>query len=128
MILFSKEKDLMLRITNLILLIGFIATLIIFYNGTVSLLFNNSLKSYAVFEEETCDITPCDEEDNTCSINEETTEEELECQTIYDAYKEEYNSDKIIYEKRMIASALSAITVAFAIYFINKGHKKKVKK
>lgn len=125
---FSKDKDLILKITNLILIIGFIVTLIVFYNGFVNIVFDKQIKTYSIFQKESCDVEYCEDSDTICSIDGEKTEEEIDCEEEYELYKEDYKSDKVIYQKRMISSALSAITVGLAIYFINKGHKKKVSK
>lgn len=119
MYLFRKEKDLILRITNLVLLIGFIVSLIVFYSGFVNLAFTNKLKTYIVFKEENC---TCSVSEGICSIG----QEEEECQNKYELYKEDFKTDNIVYKKRIISSALSSITVGLTIYLLNK--EKKVKK
>lgn len=117
--LFSKQKDLILRITNLVLIIGFIISLIIFYNGFVNLAFSNKVKTYSVYKKESC---TCSVSEDVCSIG----EEETDCENQYELYKEDFESDKVEYKKRMISSALSSVTVGTAIYLLNK--EKKVKK
>lgn len=116
--LFDKKKDLILRITNLVLLIGLIVSLIVFYSGFVNLVFNNKIKTYAVFKNDSCD---CSVSNGVCLEG----EEETECENKYAIYEDDTKMDNVRYKRVIISSALSSITIGITIYLLNK--EKKVK-
>lgn len=122
--LFNKDKDFILRVGNLIFLIGLIASLLVLYNGIVNLVFNEPVQPYGVFRTNSCSVPLCDD-GSVCSVSIEENDDQSYCESMYNLYLDDDKYNKRLYYKQIIASFLSAITVATTIYLLNK--EKKVK-
>lgn len=131
MSLFDKEKDFVLRLINLVFIIWFIVTLIIFFDGTVNVLVKKPVLSYSAYSSKNCQIEDCIDkgEEDLCTVpvpGEETTEE-LKCKSIYNNYLYDIDSGNVRYKKQLIASLASNITVVATLYILNKKKKTKLK-
>ena len=107
MFLFSKDKEFILKITNAILLIWFLAALVFSFNNTLDLLIdkpNNNNKG--------CTKENCAVKDGNCG-----------CQNI------EYFDMETRYQKiSFYTSMANVVIVGGALYFLNKEKETKKKK
>ncbi len=113
MSLFSKDKEIIFKITNAILLIWLIAAVVFTFSSIINLIYTEPTRDYT-FEE--YKATNCNYKDET------TSEEEYEqmCQTYYNDYK--FNNDNSNYYrwKNLYISIANVIIVAGFLFIINR--------
>ncbi len=103
MLLFSKDKELVLKITNGILLIWFLAAIVFSFNNAVTLLVERPNKEDQV---NTCK--------NQCSHE---GKENCDCENSY-MYEDQYGQR---YEKISLYTSLAnVVIVGSALYFLNR--------
>lgn len=119
--LFNSEKDILLRILNLIFLIWFIVALIVLYNGVVNYLLKDNIESFSIYREKNCLVEFCEEDGTTvCSINSEKTEEDIKCENQYKLYEKEILRNQNQYLRQILSSILIMLTVSSTIIYTNK--------
>ncbi|MDD4188076.1 MAG: hypothetical protein PHX04_04925 [Bacilli bacterium] len=110
--LFSKDKELILKITNGILIIWLLGALIFTGNSIVNLAVQKPDYSYQEYETIYCS-------------NKYQEENENYCKNMYDNYLLS-EKDNIYYEKRILyTSIINIVVVGSAILFLNKSKAKK---
>ena len=120
--LFSKEKEIIFKITNAVLLIWFVAALVLICTNTISLLVKDPSQNYT-YDEYKSLYCGKDVYDNMSS-----TEIEESCQTSYNNSK--LNNESSDYYKLLYVygAAANIIIVGGVLYFLNKEPKEKKKK
>lgn len=110
MFLFNKEKELILKITNAVLLVWFLAAIIFTFNSGINLLEvkPNKQEQYQICVKDNCSLDQKPEE----------------CGCSRDYYYEDDNYDKMTLYK----SIANVLVVGVALYFLNKEKVKKIKK
>lgn len=118
MLLFSKEKELIFRITNAVFLLWFVGAVIFTFIGIVNLWIQEPALTYDEYA-----VTNC----RWYNDMEELAEEELE-----DRCKKEYESRKVWrksddYRKKMAiyTSGINLVVVGGVLYFMNFAKKAK---
>lgn len=110
--LFSKEKDFILKLTNLALTLWLLGSIIILYTSIIDVTYTEKPMSYKSYQEINC----------TNYIIEDKLDE---CQANYDIYVKDTNPNSY-YKLRIILMSLgSVLIVSSSIYFLNR--EKKVK-
>ncbi len=121
--MFSKEKDLIHRIVNLIFIVWFVTTLIFLYNGLINVIVKQPAQSYSVYKVNNCNIKDCSEtSDSVCTapdLNDETVEEK-DCRSKYELYLSDNKRRDVVYKKNIISSTISFFTVSITLYLLNK--------
>lgn len=120
--LFSKDKDFILRIINLIFLVWVVITLVICYDGTINLIVKKPTMTYSEYETSKCSKEACLEDKNssTCSITPDETLDKSNCESMYATYKDALDKTNRDYKKQVIASLASTLTVVGTMYLLNK--------
>ena len=114
--LFSKDKELILKITNGILIIWLLGALIFTGNSIVNLTVQKPDYSYQEYETIYCSYKYQDEDKD---------EDEDYCKNMYDNYLLS-EKDDIYYEKRTLyTSIINIVVVGSAILFLNRPKEKK---
>ncbi|MDD2490136.1 MAG: hypothetical protein PHY26_02665 [Bacilli bacterium] len=106
--LYGKEKDLILRVTNLVLFLWLIGSITIFYINMVDYFYQKSKMSYEEYEIINCYYI---EEDKGYQDN---------CETQYQNYLIMNRDNKYNHQKTILTSFGSVIIVSTALYFLNK--------
>jgi hypothetical protein len=114
--LFSNEKSLFLKITNIILLIWLIVALTVSYSSIINVLFPEPALTYEEYEISYCRYF---EEGKT-----ETEKEEL-CKSQYEQEKVYKNRGLYDSKKGIFISSGNVVIVALALFLLNR--KKEVK-
>lgn len=115
--LFNHEKDLILKITNLILLIWLITSITLLYTTVVDSIMTKPLQTYEKYKVSNCYYEATDM--NTSDKN---------CQTAYESYQE-YQKDQQYQNYRNMYSLIgSNAIVTVALNLLNRKDKKGVDK
>ncbi|MDD2208302.1 MAG: hypothetical protein PHG03_05635 [Bacilli bacterium] len=110
--LFSKDKELILKITNGILIIWLLGALIFTGNSIVNLTVRKPDYSYKEYQTGYCSSKYEDEDED-------------DCMNMYDNYLLS-EKDNIYYEKRSLyTSIINIVVVGSAILFLNRPKEKK---
>lgn len=109
--LFNKEKDFVLKIANLVLLIWLIASLSTLHINIVNLAMNKPFKTYEEYKELSC---------NAYHMGDFSEED---CNDMYLNEKQYSDTSKVSKVKSIVVSIGNAVIVSGVIYFINKGDK-----
>ncbi len=119
MFLFSKEKEIIFKITNAILLIWLVAAVVFVASSIIQLTLKEPVREYTYIEYKN---TSCIYKDDTLSDD----ENDQLCQNQYDDYK--FNMDNSdYYNWRMLYISIANVAiVAGVMFFLNKP--KKIKK
>jgi len=104
MTLFNKEKDIVHRFFNLILVVWFIIAVVILYSGCVDLIMKKPLPSYKRFQTINCIES---------SVGEESCERRYEKEKLA-IKRKEFNNKKTI-----VLSLGNVVIVSAALYLIN---------
>lgn len=108
--LFSKEKDIIHRIANLIIILWLVIAIFIMYNSFVNIVVKDPLLTYDEYQIEYCgQYIPNDQYDD-----------EDFCPSQYEQYKFSKRYDKYNNKKSLINSAGNVIVVGIFIFFLNK--------
>ncbi|NLL44944.1 MAG: hypothetical protein GX247_04705 [Mollicutes bacterium] len=108
--LFNKEKDLILKVTNLVLLLWLIGSITIFYINLVDVIMPKPLMTYDEYRSIHCEY--------------KTFENKEECQTFYNSYKKA-NENSVYRKQKIILTSLgSVIIVSATLYLLNKKKKR----
>lgn len=110
--LFNKEKELILKITNAILIIWIIAAACFTVNNIVELSFEDDLYAYEEYELLNCT-------DDNIEVN--------ECKSMYLQEKVYNDNSRISYTKGLIISISIIVIVSGTIFILNKPSKNKKK-
>ncbi|MDD2377418.1 MAG: hypothetical protein PHD10_01975 [Bacilli bacterium] len=110
MILFSKDKEIIFKITNAILLIWLIAAIVIATNSMIKMVVKEPTFTYEEYKYDNCGYLKND-------LQGESTEED--CEISYNRYKNSLkNSD--YYEKiTLYTSIANVVIVGGTLFFIN---------
>lgn len=107
--LFKREKDLILKLTNLVLLMWLIGSITVLYVNIVDLVMPTPIMTYDEYKNANCLYDP----DQT----------ENDCQTQYTSYKS-YNKTDTYNKKKIIFTSIgSVIIVSGALYALNRKKK-----
>ncbi|MDD2181672.1 MAG: hypothetical protein PHW32_04825 [Bacilli bacterium] len=109
--LFDSEKDWILKVTNLVLLVWLIAAITFFQIAIVDIAIPDYAMSYSEYESVYC--APFDQEDY----------KEENCMEQYDREKIYQNEHSIRQRKSVFTSFGNIIIVSLGIYLLNKGKK-----
>ena len=111
--LFSKEKDLILKITNLVLLMWLIGSITVFYVNIVDIIMPRPLMTYDEYQKIYCGY--------------KETEIKIDCQAEYQSYKRTNKNDTYNKQKIVLTSVGSVVIVTTALYLLNKNKKRGAK-
>ncbi len=104
--LFSKEKDLIHRIANLILVVWLVSAVFIFYSSFINLMIKEPVLSYDEYELEYCQKVSEEKEDY--------------CKNAYNNYKLTNQNNDLNSKKQLYHSLGNVIIVGVFLYLINK--------
>lgn len=113
MILFSKDKGLIFKITNAILLIWFIGALVFVCNSIIEVILKEPKYTYIEYS-----ATHCAYLDERTKLDEKDIA--VECQRLYNSYLYSYKSDNHYKRKGLYMAIANVVIVAGAMYFINR--------
>lgn len=105
MILFNKEKDLILRILNLSLIVAILISITVLFNGFINLVIKEPALPYTQYENQNCTKTE-------------------KCEISYKAYLHDLNNTDISYKKQVFTSFLITITISALLIILNKKNSK----
>lgn len=105
--LFNKEKDFILKITNLVLVISLISALTIFYVNIINYCYKPHKVGYKEYKGAYCLI-------------ETKEEEEIICKQRYESYIGDNKTDQYYITKTLITSLGSIIIISSALYLLNR--------
>jgi hypothetical protein len=111
--LFRREKDLILKLTNLVLLLWLIGSITILYINVIDILLPRPLMTYDEYKI------------SNCVYNVDQSEEN--CQSQYSTYKTYNKTDVYSKQKIILTSIGSVIIVTGALFALNKNSKKESK-
>lgn len=111
--LFQRDKDLILKLTNLVLLLWLIGSIAVLYVNVVDIIMPRSIMTYNEFK------------DSNCVYNIDESEES--CETQYTSYKKYSKDDGYSKQKIIFTSIGSVLIVTGALYALNKNKKKGLK-
>ncbi|MDD3821405.1 MAG: hypothetical protein ACOXZW_01335 [Bacilli bacterium] len=103
--LFKKEKDLIFKIANLILVLWLVISLSLFYVSVVNLIITEPIMTF----EEYADINCYYEEDKN-----------NDCHRAYDQYKLYQHPDNYFYQQMLFTTAGITIIISTTLYLLNK--------
>jgi Na+-translocating ferredoxin:NAD+ oxidoreductase RnfG subunit len=108
--LFSKERDLIQRIANLVLILWLVAAIFVFYSSLVNIVIQKPMLTFEEYQIQNCSkYVPNDESDDTDF-----------CEKQYAQYKIS-NKDDNYYDKKSIVNALgNVVIVGTFLYFLNR--------
>lgn len=106
MSLFNKEKDLILKVTNLVLLLWLIGSITIFYINIIDIIMPRPLMTYDEYKGINCEYKAFDNKEN--------------CQEYYNSYKKSNETDTYDKQKIVLTSFGSVVIVTITLYFLNK--------
>lgn len=109
--LFKKENDLILKITNLILVLWLIGSICFFQASLTDLLFSNKTISLEQYEKYYCYNFKYDE--NT------------DCKKFYAEHLRYLDEQETSDKRNVLLSLGSIVIVSTGLYFLNKGRKEK---
>ncbi len=104
---FNKEKDLIHRIVNLILIIWLVVAIFIFYSSTVDILIKEKELTYDEYE-----LIYCNNQDENELIS--------DCESDYQRYVINKKDDNYYYKKSLIYAIGNVIIVGSFLYLLNK--------
>lgn len=106
MSLFNREKDLILKITNLVLLLWLIGSITIFYINIIDIVMPKPLMNYDEYRSIHCEFKAFENKEN--------------CQEYYNSYKKSNEKDTYNKQKIVLTSLGSVAIVTVTLYFLNK--------
>lgn len=117
--LFDKDKELILKLTNAVLLIWFIGALIFTFNSALQLIMKEPTKTKDYSEYK-----------GTCYKNLNETEEEHEkyCKAQFKDYEFEEQNKSFYKRRSLYLSIANVVIVGSTLYFLNKEKESKKKK
>jgi len=101
--LFNKEKDLILRILNFVLIVVLLISITVLFNGFVNLLVKEPRLTEEQYETKNC-----------------VKLEDTNCENNYNMYIEDLSNNDIRYKKQILTSFLITITVTLQLILLNK--------
>ncbi|MDD2435186.1 MAG: hypothetical protein PHO63_02915 [Bacilli bacterium] len=111
MILFSKDKEIIFKITNAILLIWLIAAMVIATNSLIKMVVNEPVYTYQEYEVDECRYFK----------NEPSTENpDEECEYRYASYKNNLKREDYYEKITLYTSIANVIIVGGTLFFINR--------
>ena len=115
MSLFSKEKEIIFRITNAILLIWFVAAVVVMCVNIISLFVKDPTENYTYEEYSTM----------YCSyyLDSESDQKITNCETQYNSYQLDNDSSNYYKKLTIYGAAANIVVVAGVMYFLNKEKK-----
>lgn len=110
MILFSKDKEIIFKITNAILLIWLLGALVFTANNIIDLLVKKPEYTYNEYELENCSYT---------KIPNSETDEDY-CQDSYDRYLLDRKNEDYYKKINLYTSIANVVIVGGTMFFINR--------
>ncbi len=117
--LFNKEKDLIFKITNMVLVIWFVVGVVLFWVQFTNVLIREKTMTYEIYKSKNCNRNyECEDCEGI-----ESPEYYVNCEEEYDSYV--YYSESNIKEdmKQLFIYLGNVIIVSGVIYFINRRKK-----
>lgn len=111
--MFRKEKDLILKLTNLVLLLWLIGSITVLYVNVVDIFMPNPVMTYNEYKGSSCAY--------------DLDESEESCQSQYNSYKSYSQTDVYSKKKIIFTSIGSVIIVTGALYALNRNKKRGTK-
>lgn len=118
MIMFDKNKDIILRILNLVLIVWFLVAVVLLYSGSINLIANKPKMNYGTYRNEECGKCT----DKLCS--EMLLSSDTDCKSQYTYYIDNLDIEHNGYIKQVCSSFMTSITVGATLYLLNKKQKK----
>ena len=113
--LFAKEKDIVLKIVNLVLIIGAIISIIVMLSTGVNILNRQKILSYEDYAKEVCTI---DKLENEGTVIQKEVEES--CKSYYIIEKKDIKDSNRINRNNFIISLSTTIVLLVTIFILNK--------
>lgn len=104
MMLFKKDIDLILKLTNLALILWFIGALIAVYVNFINIMMPSRIMTYTEYTETNCT----------------TNNSETDCTKLYNQYKSSNKMNTYEQQKTLYISLSMVIIVGGAVYLVNK--------
>jgi len=119
--LFSKDKELIFKITNAILLLWLIGSLIFVCSSVIELVVKEPTYTYVEYKNNSCDFYTEDESLTTADIEEN-------CNNDYNIYKDSLDDNDYYKWISLYTAIANVLIVGGVIFFINKKEAKTYKK
>ena len=114
--LFSKDRDIIHRINNLVLIVWLVIAIFFFYSSFVDLFIKMPVLTYEEFE-----VSHCNVKDPKIPTNNDN------CQDSYKKYKLSEKDQDYYAIRTLINSAGNMVIVGLSLFLLNKNKKKSVK-
>lgn len=121
--MFKKENDLILKITNLVLLIGLIASLAIFYSTIIHFVIQSPTMNTEEYKAAGCPTYSGDfyySEQYSAKIPNEGTITEEQCKENFVLFEKSVEDIEFNNKKAIVLAGGAVVIVAFVIYFLNR--------
>ena len=119
--LFSKEKDIVLKIVNSVLVLVLIFSIVIAFGTGIKIVNNSEMPSYEVYSKETCALDQLPYECSDDSCKKEVDEERYkECNKHYVEDKKENESLHKSNVDNFLISISTTIIISLFLYILNK--------
>jgi hypothetical protein len=107
--LFIKEKDFILKITNLVLLLWLVSSIVLLFTSIVNVIMPRPIMTYDEYNKTSCylNVDATDDEKNACENN-------------YEQYKNTDRDTKYQNNKNIFTFIGSIIIVTGTLYMLNK--------
>lgn len=113
--LFAKEKDIVLKVINLILIVGAIISIIVMISTGINLINRPKILSYEEYAKEVCTI---DKLENEGSVIQKEVEES--CKNYYIIEKKDIKDSNRINRNNFLISLSTTVVLLITIHILNK--------
>lgn len=115
--LFSKEKDLIHRIANLILILWVVIALFVGYSSFINLVVKRDMLNYKEYEDQYCVDGVSNEKTSSGSLDKAYSGN---CKSAYERYQITFDDTDFYARKTLINSIGNVVIVGITIFLLNK--------